>query len=142
MDKAARSTRPPVPLGRRFVESPNGILVPATITAPSELDLTRVFTKIGRGLFWWKQGELPKDPRMVVRLLNPGGFNLWTHRLKQPVQQLGDEVWWMSAVEPCSAIWLFMMFGAVGVGVWQGAATELPNLPTPSGVVMREGAEA
>ena len=105
-----------------------------------QADLDVVFTKIARGLYWWRHHRLPVARRAVVSVIPSDAFGQWSALIAQPVQKLGSEFWWMSAHEdgnPTWAAWLFIVFGAVPVGVWMGQAAELPNLPRSSGVTLR-----
>lgn len=137
--KAARSRRQPRAVARRVVESPERVLVPADIAIAAQLDLDRVFTKVARGLYWWRHHALPLDDRFIVRLMNARDFRAWSSRLSQPVQKLGAEFWWMTGCDARDvswSIWLFLILGAIGVGVWYGEATTL-DIPRPSGLVLR-----
>lgn len=92
------------------------------------------------GLFAWRHHRLiPRDSPLAVRLLSPEAFDFWTHELLMPVQKLGAEVWWMSVADAGAkfGVWLFMLHGAAGVGVWQGDATRHPKLPSPHGLTLR-----
>ena len=145
LEKAARSAQRPEVIARKLVAAPSGVLVPASIAVPRADDLHWVFTKVCRGLYWWRHHMLPTDSRLVVRLMPSDAFTQWSMLLighgKQPVQRLGSEVWWVSATGPPNegwCIWLFVIFGAVPVGVWYGRAAELPNIPSAAGVALRE----
>lgn len=143
-ERCARSTRTPVAVARKMVTHPLGFEVPASIAIPDQFDLHIVFRKIASGLYWWRENMLIADDRFVVRIANAADFDKWTHILKDSceVQHLGPEVWWMSGFnpeEPDWNVWLFNIFGAVPIGVWQGNAVNFP-LPHPTGVVLRDDA--
>lgn len=140
VDRASRSGRPPRPTESRWLLSPSGVTVPARIVVPDAADLDPVFRKITRGLYWYRHHRLPSEPRLVVRLMSSDSFSWWSNLVAQPVQKLGDEFWWMSAHEDGDdtwAIWLFVVLGALPVGVWMGRAADLPNLPETTGVALR-----
>lgn len=141
-ERTARSTRTIKPIGRRHVTTPAGLLVPAEIGAADPVDLYLVFRKITRGLYWYREQELPPDPRLVVRILTQRDHaeltKLLTYKDCGP-QHLGEEFWWATIQDrsdPTWRLWLFTIYQAVGVGVWYGkAATE--HVPDPSGITMR-----
>lgn len=139
--KAARSTRQPVPIGRRPVLHPNGLWVMADVAAPNQEDLDVVFRKIATGLYWYREHQLPPEDRWVVRLMSSPDHAKWTNILRPSyeVQHLGPECWWMSAHnrdEKNWDVWLFVIFGAVPVGVFRGDALDFA-IPQPSGVCLR-----
>lgn len=141
--KAVRSARQPVPVARKLVESPAGLMVPASIAVPEQEDLDQVFTKIASGLYWWRHDRLPEDRRFAVRKMSAPDFRTWSEALLPScgVQRLGAEFWWSTACDQDDlrwCVWLFCIFGAVGVGVWYGDATQFPNVPDPSGIALRE----
>ena len=141
-DTASRSTQQPAGIGRRLVTTPSGLHVPVDIAAPRPADLDRVFTKIATGLFWWRTGALPASARFAVRLMSSDDFAHWSRTLSQPVQRLGAEFWWMTALDESDlawGVWLFVIFGAVPVGVWHGEMATMPGLPALTGVALRDG---
>lgn len=143
-DRAARASRQPVAIARKLVESPAGLMVPASIAIPDQEDIDRVFQKIASGLYWWRHDRLPDDRRFAVRKMSAPDFGTWSKAIVPDcgVQRLGAEFWWSTACDPDDlswCVWLFSIFGAVGVGVWYGAAAEFPNVPNPSGIALREG---
>jgi hypothetical protein len=144
MAKASRATRQPQPVARRHVRTDAGLQVPVSVAVPDQSDLDRVFQKVARGLFWWRNHELPTDPRWAVRLMSASDFDRWTHLIRQgrEVQRLGPEFWWLTAIDEgdlTGCIWLFVIFGAIPIGVWHGSGVECP-LPAPAGIPMREEA--
>jgi hypothetical protein len=142
-DRAGRSGRPPVVYGRKPVESPAGLLVPASITIPRQDDLDIVFRKIAKGLYWWRHHKLPTDQRYVVRLMNAADFATWQDFVLPDcgAQHLGEEFWWSTGLfdlsDPKGCVWLFVIHGAVPVGVWHGDAVDFPNIPAPAGIAIR-----
>jgi hypothetical protein len=142
-DRASRSTQPPIVHGRKLVATPSGLMVPASITIPRQDDLDIVFRKIAKGLYWWREHKLPKDQRYVVRQMNAADFKTWADFLLPLCgpQHLGEEFWWSTAydaTDPTWCIWLFIIHGAVPVGVWHGNVVDVPNIPAPAGIAMRE----
>jgi hypothetical protein len=139
-ERAKRSTQPPVPQTWRYVTTEGGVLVHAPIVVPKQADLDAVFRKMAWGLFTWKHHRLPPaSSPFVVRLMSAEAFGFWTHTLNLPVQGLGSEVSWMSHSdeEMSHGVWLFMLHGAVPVGVWCGHATKHPRIPSPSAIALR-----
>lgn len=141
--RASRSGQRPIVYGRKLVESRGGLMVPASITIPRQDDLDIVFRKIAKGLHWWREQKLPTDQRYIVRHMNAAAFDAWSKIVlfECGAQQLGEEFWWSTgydATDRTWCIWLFVIHGAVPVGVWHGDAVTFPNIPAPAGIAMRD----
>jgi hypothetical protein len=127
-----------------MVKHPLGFDVPASIAIPDQLDLHMVFLKIVTGLYWYREKTLPADNRLEVRIPNQEDFTSLTTMLKDhcPVQRLGPEIGWMNAYNRDEGnwnLWLFNIYDAVPVAVYQGEAVDFP-MPNPAGVVLRDDA--
>jgi hypothetical protein len=124
----------------KYVTTDAGVFVRAPIAVPNQADLDAVFRKMVWGLFTWKHHKLPPTDRpMVVRKMSSEAFGFWARELNLPVQWLGPEVSWMSISdeEMRLGVWLFVLHGAIPVGVWCGQATLHPRVPEPSAIALR-----
>jgi len=141
--RTRRSRRVAPILRTDFVRAPGGVLVRAPIKRPRQVDVDRVFRKVTRGLFVWRHGTQQADVPAAARILGIDDLtNLSnTHAVgrRVPIQRLGRNVWWIhdSDAHSSDGIWIFMLFGAVGVGVWSGSLVREAVRPA-AGVAVTE----
>lgn len=130
-ETATRSTAR-VPDSPGWAEAPHGLLVPVRWVAAGQLDLNLVFRKIVRGLHWWEHGELPPKWPVQASVLTPEVFAALSAVVPSRTYRLGHEVWRRHpTTDAPGELWLFVLYGAVGVGVFCGAAAGMapPSRP-------------
>jgi hypothetical protein len=146
--RTERSRQLPTVHKLKLVLSPGNVrLERDRVAIPSQDDLDLVFRKVASGLYLWREGELPADPRFVVRVLSEFGaadfFRGVPGTARQNAQRLGHEFQWtlrQAHTEPRQHAWLFVIYGVVSVAVWHGNSVTDSNIHQPRGVSLRDQA--
>ncbi len=139
-ERAKRSKQQPLRERMDYAATDSGLFVRVPIAVPDQKDLDAVFRKMAWGLFTWKHNRLPPlSCPIVVRHMSADAFDFWSDALDLPVQWFGPEVAWKSVSDEQMniGVWLFMLHGAVPVGVWCGDAVFNPNIPPASAIALR-----
>jgi len=134
-ERSKRSDRAVVPEKWDWVVNNSDLYEFAPVARADAADLDVVFTKMAGGLFYWKHHRLMPGSRLLVRgALSRDDFTYWSnivqYELKLTPQRLGQVAWaTISDSELRSALWLFVLHDAVGVGVWAGEMASRRDIP-------------
>ena len=137
--RSLRSGRQPRIVGETLWKIDSGLFVKADLAAFDAEDITAVFNKITRGLFFINYDRpLPVEhPVKAVPLTTGSGASFtkvvigeWSRR----VHWIGEALAWVNAVDddhPEDGFWLYLPLHTAVTAVFTGRATSIP-LPTPA----------
>ncbi|WP_147445169.1 hypothetical protein [Corallococcus sp. CA053C] len=104
---------------------------------PDPIDVTMVFGKITRGLFYFKHERLLGDVPLIARVLRPEHFDVLVDlvtELPVKIDVMGEEFEWAAVCpdeNPDHGIWVYVIYGAVAIAVWTGDFITLGPFPVP-----------